>query len=427
MQSKKIINCGRLFDGKNEFYHENVSIVVEHGKIMDIKKIGEIEDKEIEVIDLTNKFVTPGLMEIHNHPCTFKNDNVAAILNERMCKSSTYSMMGVVHHLNKLLESGFTLVRECASIESGWEIVDVRDAIKDGVISGPEFIICGHSGSSIASHMDLRQFASRISTHDVLKLPSIGSGAEFFREWVRLECLHGVDFIKIHIDGGFATPGDHPDQKHLTNEEIKAIIETAHSCGLRVTAHIYSDKSAIDAINLGIDGIEHGALLSSQVYDLMSQKNVYLVPTMTFFDRGYFLEEEELAKVPSFMANKYRQLHPRLVESRKALIKHIENDTLLVGYGTDFGAVEPTLPAYKEFETMIKSGISPFKALKIATSNSAKIVERQDLGIIEKGKQADIVAWNNDPVKDYKALRECKFVMKNGKVVKLDDKIYKTV
>lgn len=421
---KQLIKCGKLFDGEQEKYLENVSILVENEKII---SVGQIEsDPTYSVIDLSDKVVTPGFMDIHNHNIAYNDQNVYTILNEVTTKTTCYSMLGIVHHLNKLLEKGFTVIRDCAQITDDWNIIDVRDAIRENIISGPDLLVCGHSGGSIGSHIDSRQFVTNLKAMDILYSPSCGSGAEFFRKWVRTEALHHVDFIKMHIDGGFLTPGDHPDQQTLTNEEIQAIVETAHMCGLKVSAHVYNDNSAKNAIRLGVDCIEHGALFSKETYDLMAEKHVQIVPTMTFFDRGYFLEPEELAKVPPFMAKKYRELHPRIVESRTALMRHIENDTIVVGYGTDFGAAEPTLPAHKEFETMIKSGINPFKALKIATSNSAKIIGKTNLGMIKEGKQADIVAWEKDPTKELDAIREASFVMKKGKIVKHQDKIYKT-
>ena len=421
---KQLIKCGKLFDGEQEKYFDNVSILVDDEKII---SVGQLEiEPEYNVIDLSDKIVTPGLMDIHNHNIAYDDRNVYTILNEITTKNECYSMLGIVHHLNKLLEKGFTVIRDCCQVTDNWNILDVRDAIRDNIISGPDLLVCGHSGGAIGSHIDCRQFVSNRTTMNLLLSPSCGSGAEFFRRWVRTEVLHHVDFIKIHIDGGFLTPGDHPNQQTLTNEEIGAIVETAHMSGLKVSAHVYNDNSARNAINLGVDCIEHGALFSTETYDLMAEKHVNIVPTMTFFDRGYFLEPEELAKVPPFMAKKYRELHPQIVESRTALMHHIENDTIVVGYGTDFGATDPTLPAHREFETMIKSGIKPFKALKIATSNSAKIIGRENLGSIKAGMQADIVAWDKDPTKEIDALREAAFVMKKGKIVKFKDNIYKT-
>lgn len=422
---KKIIKCGKLFDGEQEKYLENVYVTEEDGKILSVDNMEKTFSKGYEVFDLSDKIVTPGLMDIHNHNITYHNENVSSILNELLYKTLSYSILGIVNNINKLLENGFTTLRDCCTAD-GWGIVDLRDIIKEGILSGPDLIVCGHSGGAIGFHNDFRQFTTNPITARAFYTPSIGSGAEFFREWVRTEILHQVDFIKIHIDGGFATPGDHPDHQTLTNDEIQAIVETAHANGLMVSAHIYNDNSARNAIRLGVDCIEHGALLTKEIYDIMAEKNVQIVPTMTFFDRGYFLDSKALEKVPPFMAKKYYELHSRLVESRKALIEHIENGTILVGYGTDFGAVEPTSPAYKEFESMVLSGVSPFKALKIATSNSAKIIRRPDLGSIKKGMQADIVAWDKDPTKGIEALRDTAFVMKKGKIVKHKNKIYKT-
>jgi imidazolonepropionase-like amidohydrolase len=250
----------------------------------------------------------------------------------------------------------------------------------------------------------------------LFKMPSMGTGPKFFKEWVRTEFLHDTDFIKFHIDGGFATPHDDPRQRCLTEEEIKAIIETAHECGKKATAHIYFDESAKIAIKHGIDGIEHGCLLSEATIRLLEEKEVYLVPTMKFVDRGVYLED--LDDVPEYMAEKYRGYHDTLVKTREAVIDRLVNGNLLVGYGADLGAIDPTSKGYLEFETMVRACIPPLKALKCATSNSAKIVERDDLGVLKKGKKADLAAWAKNPVEDSRALRECAFVMKGGKVIK---------
>ncbi len=424
MTKYTLLKCGKVFDGINERYFENVELLVDGSKIIKFGTGIEIPE-ETTIVDLSDKVVTPGLMEIHNHATAYDNRNVATILNEVVTKNPLYRSMGTLVHLNELLVNGFTLVRDCGSIEREWELVDIRDAIAIGMVDGPTYVVCGHSGGIIGGHMDLRQYvSSEIVKDNVLKLPSIGAGAAFFREWVRKEFVHNVDFIKFHADGGFATPNDDPEDRHMTEEEISTIIETAHLCNLKATAHVYGDETARIVIKHGVDGMEHGALLAPETYDLMADNGIYLVPTMSFFDRGVFLDEELLSNVPTYMASKYRQKHEKLSKSREALVRHIENDTLLVGYGTDLGAVEPMHSAYREYETMIRSGVSPFKALKVATSNSAKIVGREDLGIIGPGKTADIVAWDKDPVEEKEALRHCHFVMKHGKIIRHGDRIF---
>lgn len=413
-----LIKCGKLFDGVTERYLENQSILVDGETIIQVGDNFEVPEGTT-VIDLQDKVVTPGLSDIHTHYTAYNNASVPTILSELLTKTPAYRAIGAVHHLQELLNHGFTLIRECGSVEKGWELADVRNAIRDKAVDGPTLVVCGHSGGIDGGHMDLRQFVSNMAAQDdILKIPSIGSGAQFFQQWVRTEFVHGVDFIKFHIDGGFATPHDDPEHRHMSEEEIKTIIETAHACNLKATAHIYGDESARIALKYGIDGIEHSGLLSPETYDLIAEKGVYVVPTMCFFDRGVFLDEKELAHVPKFMADKYRQKHEKLCRAREALIRHIENDTILVGAGTDLGCVEPMTEAYKEYETMIRSGVSPFKALRVMTSNSAKIVGRNDLGHIAVGKKADIVAWAQDPVENAQAFRECDFVMKHGKIIK---------
>lgn len=420
-----LLRCGKIFDGIQERYLEQTDILVEGNHILQVEQ-GIPAEAADRVIDLSDKVVTPGLMEIHNHAVGYHNENVPAILNEFLLKTPTYRALGILRHLNELLEHGFTLVRDCCYVERGWTCVDIRDAISAGIVDGPRYVVCGHSGGIDGGHTDLRQFISDPDVQPVAQSPNLGSGAAHFQKWVRTEFLHNVDFIKFHIDGGFATPHDDPEHRHMSEEEIQAIIETAHSCNRKATAHIYGDESARLAIQHGVDGIEHGALLSPETYDLAAEKGVYIVPTMCFFDRGVFLDEDELSRVPAYMAEKYRIKHEKLCRSREALVRHIENGTLLVGYGTDLGAVEPMLPAWREYETMVRSGVTPFKALKVATSNSAKIVERPDLGHLAPGKLADIVAWDQDPVTEPKALRSCAFVMKDGKIVKEGERVYKT-
>lgn len=418
MKKCTFIKCGKLFDGVTEKYLENQAILVEGDKIVAVGENLECPEDAV-VIDLQDKTVTPGLADIHTHCTAFHNENIMNILSEVLTKPTVYRALGAVHHLNELLEHGFTLIRECGSVEKDWTLRDIRDSIREGAVSGPDFVVCGHSGGVSGGHMDLRQYVKNgTAQNEILRIPSIDDGAEFFRQWVRTEFLQGVDYIKFHIDGGFATPNDDPEQRHMTEDEIAAIIETAHECGLKATAHIYGDESARIALKHNVDGIEHGGLLEPETYDLIAEKGAYVIPTMCFFDRGVFLDEDALAHVPSYMAEKYRQKHEKLCRSRNALISHIENDTILVGSGTDLGCVEPMTPAYREYETMIRSGVSPFKALRIITSNSAKIVGHPELCHIAVGKKADIVAWKLDPIEKPEAFRECDFVMKSGKIIK---------
>ena len=420
MATKKLIKCGKLFNGVDEKLFNDQEILVSCNTIEQVGEKIQIDEKT-EIIDLSDMIVTPGLMEIHSHFISI-DENMYSAFKERISYSDTYRMFALAKNLCRMMENGFTLVRECCSFEAGWEMVSIRNAIRAGLIKGPDFVVSCHSGGSPGSHVDVRQLIGNTDAFPLYHIPSIGTGPEFFKEWVRTEFMHDSDFIKFHIDGGFATPHDDPSNRYLTDEEIKAIIETAHACRKKATAHIYFDESAKIAIKHGIDGIEHGCLLSGETIREMEEKGVYLVPTMKFVERGVYLED--LDQVPDYMAEKYKFYHDTLVKTREVLIDRLVNGDLLVGYGADLGAIDPTSSTYLEFETMVRAGIPPLKALKCATSNSAKIVERDDLGAIEKGKQADIVAWDKNPVVDSKALRECAFVMKSGKVFKKNGKVY---
>ncbi len=317
------------------------------------------------------------------------------------------------HNLERVLEAGFTTVRIVGGNDVEWGLVDLRRAIAAGLTPGPRLFVAPHAGGAIGGHADaLQSYAGNPALASTLALPGIGSGPDFFARWVRDEFRYGSDWIKIMASGGFATPNDFPDQPQMSEEEVRAVIQTAHGVGLRVTAHAYPGDVIRMLVRNGIDGIEHGSLLDSETVRAMEQAGTALVPTMSIFDPGIALDSAVLAGMAPFFAAKLRQYHDRLAEARRLIVA----SRLRIGYGSDCGYGFPCWESWREFESMVRSGLTPFQALRSATSVAAGILGRDDLGLLAPGKTADIVAWSADPTRDPTALRNCVFVMKDGRI-----------
>lgn len=247
----------------------------------------------------------------------------------------------------------------------------------------------------------------------MVKSISVGTGADFFREQVRRDIKHGADFIKIIVSGGFSTINDLPDEQQLTDDELQAIFEIANIKGISITAHAYTHNIIEKLIGLGIKCIEHGALMTKETAKLMEEKDVYLVPTFSAYDQIIYQDEDMLNKKPKEFRQKLRDYARELKAGREVIIE----SNIELGYGTDHVSLYQSYESWREYSSYLKSGIDPFRALRAATNVNAKILGIDDIGIIARGKKADIVAWGQDLLTNPEALSKCYFVMKDGRVI----------
>lgn len=314
----------------------------------------------------------------------------------------------------KALAGGFTTIRHVGWFQEDFSL-DVKRAIDEGYIEGARMIVAPHFLCAPGSHGDSTQ---KIATNPKLSrfleecYPTMGSGAEFFRDAVRHEVKLGADFIKIMATGGFFTPNDSPEDKQLSLDEMKAIIETAHSLHTTVTAHAYTTELVTALAELGIDGIEHASLIDEATAKLLEEKDIYVVPTFCPYDEIVLLDEEKLAQKSPEFQRKLRHYRDNLVESREILKK----SKLRLGYGTDLVVGYQNYECGREYSAWLRNGMDPFRALKAATAVNADILGISDkVGTIQPGKYADIAAWSRDLLTDDKALLDCAFVMKEGR------------
>lgn len=408
----KIIKCGRLYDGLSPEWKENQLIRVEGDTITAVGSDVPVSENA-EIIDLSGMQVTPGLIDAHMHMDYFDWHTIRQEVYESSEEAKT---LAIARCAEKSLRRGFTTVRHVGGITSkGYGVLDVKRAIEKGYIVGSRIVAAPLFLCSAGSHGDLSQGFARnpeLSAKLQKERTTLGSGKDFFVNAVREQVKYGSDFLKIMATGGFFTPNDTPIQQQLNDEELEAIIRTAHELGKTVTAHVYTNELMQKLIGFGIDGMEHGSLMNEDTAELMEKKGLYLVPTFCPYEEAVHYDPEAIKlKQPEFR-RKLEMYKDVLQKGREVICK----SNIRLGYGTDFVATHQNYESGYEYEAWMNSGMDPFRALKAATSTNAAILGLSDCtGTVEPGKYADISAWKRDLMTDRKALLDCAFVMKEGK------------
>ena len=410
MASAYLLKCGKLFDGIHEELQENMEILVIGNTIKEVGK--NLKTPEgTEVLDLSNLTVTPGMIDAHVHSDLMVTGTNAGF------ESDSFHALAHLHTAQQCLKRGFTAIRAMSLNNHDYGVVDAKNSIEKGYFPGARMVVACHMLGAIGGHADYStMFGMRnnpaLSTGYVNSC-CVGAGADFFRAAVQNECKFGGDFIKIMLSGGFFTPNDGPEDQQLNDEELRAIIDTAHGCHRSVTAHVYAPKLLNKLLDFGLDGAEHAAMIDEETARRFEDTGTYIVPTFTPYNEIIWLDEEGLKKKGPAMERKLKQYQKQLTESRQIIV----NSNIKLGYGTDIVANYQCYDSWVEYESWLRAGMNPFRALKAATSVNAEILEIDSYtGSIVPGKRADIAAWHRDLLTDPQALKECDFVMKDGTI-----------
>ena len=414
MAKYTLIKCGKLFDGLKEELQENKQILIEGNTI---KEVGEnlAFPEGTEIIDLSHLTVTPGMIDAHVHSDLMTTGAKTGTINNASFESDSYHTLAHLHTAQRELKRGFTSIR-CMSLNNhDYGVVDAKKAIEAGYFPGARMVVACHMLGSIGGHADYStMFGMRGNpalSASYVNPTCVGAGPDFFRAAVQNECKFGSDYIKIMLSGGFFTPNDAPEDQQLNDDELRAIIDTAHGCHRTVTAHVYAPYLLNKLLDFGLDGCEHAALIDEPTARRFEQSSAYVVPTFVPYNEIIWMDEAKLKLKGPAMERKLRQYQKQLTESREIIV----NSNMKLGYGTDIVSVYECYDSWVEYESWMKAGMSPFRTLKAATSVNAEILEIDSYtGSIVPGKRADIAAWHRDLLTDPKALKECDFVMKDG-------------
>lgn len=402
------IRAGRLFDGTSDELRTNQVILIRGERIAEVGPAASVRIPEgATVIDLSHSTVLPGLIDGHEHIFLTGEDN--GRYDEQILKESwQYRTIEAIVNAKKDLEAGFTAMRDCETEGAMYSDVDVKNAINRGLIPGPRLFVATRAMSVTGSYPLLGYSPEVPVPHGV----QIVDGPEEARKAVREQISYGADFIKIYGTGRshFAPDGKLVSNPTFTLPALRAIVDEAHRQGKQVACHAYGNPGLKNCLDAGVDSIEHGLDLTDADVAEMVRKKIWLVPTLYVYED---IKDDDLKA--SGGKNSRAAIHE--VSFKKALAAGVR-----IAFGTDAGPFPHGTQA-KEFEYMVRFGMTPAQAILSSTRMAATLMEMQnEIGTVEKGKYADLVAVSGNPLADITELERVGFVMKGGQVVRNDAK-----
>lgn len=406
------LHCGKLIDTKAGKVLENKTIIVSEHKIVTIEN-GFLQPNTPEdiIIDLKEKTVMPGLIDMHVH---IESEYNPKIYLERFSKNDADIALKSTMYVRATLQAGFTTVRDLGG--SGVNIA-LRDAINNQYIVGPRVFTAGKSIATTGGHADPTNGYRKDLIGNPGPKEGVINGVEDAKKAVRQRYKNGADNIKITATGGVLSVAKNGQNPQFTLEEIKAICETAKDYGMIVAAHAHGDEGMQRAIIGGVTTIEHGTFMSEKTMELMKTHGTYYVPTIT---AGKAVADN--AKIegfyPEIIVPKALEVGPQIQNTfAKAYERGVK-----IAFGTDAGVFPHGING-KEFGYMVEVGMPEMEAIQSATITNAKVLNMEnELGQIAVGFLADIVATNENPIENIATMEDVVFVMKNGKVYKQNTK-----
>jgi imidazolonepropionase-like amidohydrolase len=404
----QVIHAGQLLQIPGKKPLNNQTVVVVDGKITLIKSgfiSAKVIDENAALIDLSTRFVMPGLMDMHvhlQHELGPKNDSQALKM------SDADVLMASAYYAEKTLMAGFTTVRDLGA--SSEQMYALRDAINKGWVTGPRIIASG-SVSVTGGHGDVDGISPVLLELHTAK--TICDGPYDCRRATRRAIKFGADVIKITSTGGVLSDTNTGTGQQMADDELKEVVDAAHILGRKVASHAHAADGINAALRAGVDSIEHGSYANKESIKLFKETGAYLVPTLMAGDTVV-----NLAKTTDFMSDAIKAKAIRVGADMMANFKNSYQGGVKIAYGTDSGVSHHGNNG-KEAVLMAKAGMKNSDILKSATINAADLINRSaTLGTLEVGKLADIIATDISPLKDINALLSIGFVMKSGKVVK---------
>lgn len=404
---KTILHCGTLLDMASNSPQKEMSVIIEKNKIIDIQKgytKGATGDK---TVDLKSKTVMPGLIDMHVH---LESQTAKDQFQKRIQNNVADNAFEAERYARLTMMAGFTTVRDMGG--SGANIA-LRNAINKGIVTGPRILTSGRTIATTGGHGDPSNGLNEELHLDPNNLTGVVNGPDDARKAIRQRYKEGSDWIKITATGGVLSIAKNGKGPQFQADELDALFATAKDYGFKVAAHAHGAEGMKRALRAGVTTIEHGSLLDDECIALFKEKGAYLIPTIIAGRTA-----ADSAKVPGyyhpFVAAKALEIGTQI----QAAFGRAYKAGVKIGFGTDAG-VYPHGYNAKEFQYMVEGGMPMMECLKTATIVNADILDMKDqIGSIEKGKLADIIAVDTDPIADPKVMMKVSFVMKDGTIFK---------
>ena len=405
--TRTLLHCGTLFAGTGNDLQREMTIVVEGNKIAAIQRGYSAPTGQDRVIDLKNRTVLPGLIDMHVH---LETETRRGGAGDRFTQNVPDIAFQAAKYARTTLLAGFTTVRDLGG--TGINIA-LRNAVNRGMADGPRILTVGKSIATTGGHADPTNGFRRELMGDPGPMEGVVNGPDEARKAVRQRYKEGSDLIKITATGGVLSNAKDGQGPQFNDEELKAIVETAKDYGFAVAAHAHGAEGIKRAVRAGVQTIEHGTFMDDEAIALFKKHGTYFVPTIiagkTVADSarmfGYY---------PALVTPKALAIGPKIQATFAKAYKAGVN----IAFGTDAGVYIHGYNA-KEFEYMVEAGMPAVEAIRSALMVNAKLLGMDtQIGSIEAGKFADIIAVDENPIQNIKTLQAVRFVMKDGKQYK---------
>ena len=396
-----VITAARLLDVRSGRLVDQPQVLVRDGRIVAVGRVGAAVPANARRIDLPGMTLLPGLIDMHVH---LDSDPAYGGYTGLQFGDRFWSVL-MVPHAERTLMAGFTTVRNVGA--DAWNDVGLRQAIDAGKVRGPRIVTAGYSFGATGGHCDSTYFPPSMEQ----KNPFNADNPEEGRKRVRELRKYGAQVIKVCATGGVFSRNTEPGQQQLSLREMQAIADEAHRQDMKVAAHAHGTSGIKDAIRAGIDTIEHASLIDDEGIRLAKQHGAWL--SMDIYNTDYTQAEGRNNGVLEDNLRKDREI----AEIQRENFRRAHAAGAKMVFGTDAG-IYPHGRNARQFAVMVRYGMTPVQAIQSATINAADALGRDDVGVIEAGRWADLVAVPGDPTQDVTALESVPFVMKAGVVVK---------
>ena len=408
LEGSTMIHAGRLIDGRSDEVRSEMTLVIHDGRITKVVS-GYVKPSDGDkLIDLSRQTVLPGLMDMHTH--LMGQHSKDSYTEKFFMEESDYALRSTMFARATLM-AGFTTVRDLG--DNGINSVSLRKAINEGWIIGPRIYTAGKSIATTGGHADPTNGLKGDYRRDAGPVEGVINGADDARKAVRQRYKDGADLIKLTATGGVLSLAASGQNPQFSDEELRAIVETAKDYNMVVTVHAHGAEGMKRAVLAGVNSVEHGTYMTDEIMELMKERGTYWVPT-NMAGEWVAKKAEEPGYFPEIVRPKAAAIGPAIRQTFSAAYAA----GVKIAFGTDSG-VSPHGENAHEFELMVAGGMPAMKAIQSATLEGSRLLRVEDrLGTLEVGKLADVIAVEGDPLHDISAMRSVVFVMKEGQIYK---------